>query len=122
MTDREMLELAAKAAGFRIDKSETNGGGRGNTGFDCMGSAVLDWHNGISWNPLRNDGDALRLAAKLKIDLAWQNVGPFPEPYVEAYHRVDGPIYCASEPEQDYRRAITRAAAAIQEAREARDA
>jgi hypothetical protein len=65
MTDRELLELAAKAAGIAIDYSTTNGGGSHNTGFDVMGNAVLDWHNGVLWNPLAHDGDALRLAVKL---------------------------------------------------------
>lgn len=69
MTDRELLELAAKAAGLEIDKSPYNGGGSGNTGFDCMGNAVLDWHNGVRWNPLADDGDALRLAVKLRIQI-----------------------------------------------------
>jgi len=65
MTDKELLELAAKAAGIEIDKSEFNGGGAGNDGFDIMGNAVLDWHNGTTWNPLTDDGDALRLAVKI---------------------------------------------------------
>jgi hypothetical protein len=69
MTDRELLALAAKAAGIKIDKSEFNGGGRGNTGFNMLGDAVLDWHNYKTWNPLTNDGDALRLAVKLKLNL-----------------------------------------------------
>ena len=65
MTDRELLEAAAKAAGIEIDKSTTNGGGRGNTGFDMQGNAMLDWHECIRWNPLTDDGDALRLFTKL---------------------------------------------------------
>jgi hypothetical protein len=64
-TDRELLEMAAKAAGLKIDKSPCNGGGSGNTGFDSSSNAVLDWHNGKTWNPLTDDGDALRLASKL---------------------------------------------------------
>lgn len=72
MTDKELLELAAKAAGIRIDYSETNGGGRGNTGFDVMGNAVLDWHNGKTWNPLTDDGAALRLAARLKLTVDFE--------------------------------------------------
>ena len=64
-TDRELLELAAKAAGLKIDKSPYNGGGVGNTGFDCLGNAVLDWHNMVRWNPRVDDGDALRLETKL---------------------------------------------------------
>jgi len=66
-TDRELLEMAAKAAGLRIDKSTTNGGGMGNTGFSITGDAMLDWHNNVCWNPLKDDGDALRLAVKLQL-------------------------------------------------------
>lgn len=71
------------------------------------------------WRPLEDDGDALRLAAKLCIDIEWQNVGVFPEPCVEAYRREgDHGYFCASEHEKDYRRAIVRAAAAIGQAME----
>lgn len=69
MTDRELLELAAKAAGIRIDKSETNGGGVGNDGFCVTGDAMLDWHNNIRWNPLTTDGDNRRLQVALKVGL-----------------------------------------------------
>lgn len=51
MTDRELLELAAKAA---FD--------------DCRNLTYpMDWvyHNIGEWNPLTDDGDALRLAVKL---------------------------------------------------------
>lgn len=65
MTDCELLELAAKAAGIEKDDSPYNGGGFGNDGFDCVGNMVLDWHNNKRWNPLTDDGDALRLAVKL---------------------------------------------------------
>lgn len=50
MTDRELLELAAKAAGIEVS-------------FD---RARRDW----AWNPLDDDGTALRLAVKLDIDIA----------------------------------------------------
>lgn len=48
MTDRELLELAAKAAGYWDER------------FDCYKGAA-------NWNPLDDDGDALRLAVKLKL-------------------------------------------------------
>lgn len=67
MNDRELLEAAAKAAGIEIDYTDTNGGGRFNTGFDAAGNAVLDWHNHKTWNPLTDDGDVLRLAVSLRI-------------------------------------------------------
>lgn len=65
--DRELLELAAKAAGIRPDTSQTNGGPSRNDGFVIAGNLVLDWHNCKVWNPLTDDGDALRLAVKLSI-------------------------------------------------------
>jgi hypothetical protein len=51
MTDRKLLELAAKAAGYTLD-SHTQ----------CNWKVCL---GGSEWNPLDDDGDALRLAVKL---------------------------------------------------------
>ena len=110
MNDRELLELAAKAARLKIDKSEYNGGGSGNTGFDILGNAVLDWHNGKKWNPLRDDGDALRLAVKLKLDVMFFE--GFGEVIVESN---DASVRCSELYGADTmpatRRAIVRAAA-----------
>lgn len=52
MTDRELLELAAKAAGYDYAKHG--------------GYIVVDGIPG-NWNPLVDDGDALRLAVKLEL-------------------------------------------------------
>ena len=52
-TDRELLEFAANAA---------------NITSDGLGGC-FDYENQKSWNPLTNDGDALRLAAILEIDI-----------------------------------------------------
>ena len=56
MTDRELLELAAKAAGYEffIARPKTHGSYR---------EMILA--DGVEWNPLTDDGDALRLAVKL---------------------------------------------------------
>lgn len=55
MTDRELLELAAKAAGYDLRWSMIH---------QCM------WeHTGLYWNPLEDDGDALRLAVKLSLSV-----------------------------------------------------
>lgn len=62
MTDRELLELAAKAAGLH-DLTYFDEGAAGGKG---MRRDELDWDN---WNPLEDDGDALRLSVKLGIDL-----------------------------------------------------
>lgn len=105
MTDREMLELAAKAAGLGITWEPVHGCHWINPGQGLQ----ID-----PWEPLKDDGQALRLAAKLKIDIEWQATHTFPTPRVEAYQRNDeGPCFCADEPEENYRRAIVRAAAEL---------
>lgn len=118
MTDRELLELAAKAAGIHIDKSEANGGGVGNDGFSVTGDAMLDWHNNIRWNPLTDDGDALRLAVKLHmlLDADGENytvsTATPKGTGVHAYEKHKQDPYAAT------RRAIVRAAAEIGKAME----
>lgn len=104
MTDRELLEMAAKAAGIKLDWYEPT---------SKYGQAVAQIGNEF-WNPLTDDGDALRLAAHLKIDIKWQPTNPFPKDTVGAYHRkTELELFCAMYPEKDYRRAIVRAAADI---------
>jgi len=68
MTDRELLELAAKAAGivgsWEVDAYSVQGREYFNVPYDN--------HNmlsGFEWNPLRDDSDAFRLAVKLRIDV-----------------------------------------------------
>jgi hypothetical protein len=105
MTDRELLELAAKAAGYPIhsDAMFVKAGGGVETLY--MGK------NGPAWNPLTDDGDALRLAVQLKLSVwfeprenhEWTHiiwVSPVFEPY-------RGDTNAAT------RRAIVRAAAEI---------
>lgn len=62
MTDREMLELAAKAAGIE----------HGADRLEC-GLSLTERdgrHRSLPrWNPLDDDGDALRLATKLHFDV-----------------------------------------------------
>jgi hypothetical protein len=53
MTDRELLEAAAKAAGMRLTWDGDN---------PPYPRATTDGHWNPSWNPLERDGDALRLA------------------------------------------------------------
>jgi len=56
MTDRELLELAAKAAGIVL-------GGETDTGF-AIQTPTKPYV--ATWNPLTDDGDALRLAVALR--------------------------------------------------------
>ena len=101
MTDRELLELAEKAAGYDYI-TETEGDVFAWKSCDC-----------IEWNPLTNDGDALRLAVKLNLgivfnfefsEIAVVTSGDSEWVYREKY---------ASDPYAATRRAIVRAAAEI---------
>lgn len=62
MTDRELLELAAKAAGYSICHEVE--------GKDCLALKDPKGYLGdehFYWNPLKDDGDALRLAVKIGV-------------------------------------------------------
>jgi hypothetical protein len=93
--DRELLELAAKAAGLQIHslkQSERDAAGFGHVGLWITGGNTC-------WNPLADDAEALRLAAKLYL---WE---PVRLAHRDVSNTVD--IYAAT------RRAIVRAAAEI---------
>ena len=55
MTDKELIELAAKAAGLHVKVASNSG-----MGLKVHGNS--NW-----WNPLTDDGDALRLADHLDL-------------------------------------------------------
>lgn len=114
MNDRELLELAAKAFDLQLwenyagafqlfEGDPDNGQGK----FVCF------------WNPLKDDGDALRLAVKLSlivrtpcIDTAKIYQGNiFPTSGRPMVREIGDGDHCAAT-----RRAIVRAAAAIGEA------
>lgn len=101
MTERELLELAAKAAGIELDFSV-----RG----DNPPYYVNERGGHSSFNPLTDDGDALRLAVKLGMEV-WQSatdsaaIADLLEKPSREPHEADP--YAAT------RRAIVRAAAEI---------
>lgn len=91
MSDRELLEYAAKAAGYIPESLKGN----------------PDYLEGFlsNWNPLTDDGDALRLAVKLRLDVEWID----PETvFVSSFQHVAN-----NEPYAATRRAIVKAAAEI---------
>ena len=100
MTDRELLEMAAKAAGYEVEWVRNSG-----CHYRCEAEESRE-----QWCPLDDDGDALRLAVKLDISL----LGDFPGNIVvvafdarRIIEKYDGDQYAAT------RLAIVRAAAAI---------
>ena len=95
-TDRELLEMAAKAARYQYAKHG--------------GYIVVDGIPG-NWNPLSDDGDALRLAVKLEIELWFGNGG-----LNASGMSMDIEEDYGEDPAAATRRAIVRAAAAIGEA------
>ena len=95
-TDRELLELAAKASG------ELTASWYGN---DAYFDGVLS-----RWNPLNDDGDALRLAVKLRLI-----VRCYDGSVIVDGGGIDVEEHDLSNYNAATRRAITRAAAAIGE-------
>ena len=106
MTDRELLELAAKAAGIKIvgpiEKYIVQPNNEHIGGFIVRNDKGGD----SAWNPLTDDGDALRLAVKLNISPMYG----IPSVAVCAYSRGESD---ATNPYEATRRAIVRAAAEI---------
>jgi hypothetical protein len=111
MTDRELLEAAAKAAGYAVRwveavTSMNYQGFKMKAGKMHAGGFPLE----RAWNPLTDDGDALRLAVALELNV---------------FHAAGKAYACDSEAETEHfvshekdaaaatRRAIVRAAAAL---------
>ena len=103
MTDRELLELAAKAA--MVEPLDDEFG-------ETWRVYYTDPSNGLKrytrWNPLTDDGDALRLAVKLNLLVDCQSQCARPLPDSIEWQEGSGPDDYANT-----RRAIVRAAAEI---------
>lgn len=106
MTDRELLELAAKAAGiegldFDYAERESHGmyfGPRLPLPQGVIMAACYSY-----WDPLNNDGDALRLAVQLEIELS----------FINGDTHADGQSEGGPDKIANTRRAIVHAAAEI---------
>ena len=114
MTDKQLLKDAAKAAGIELVF------GPYGEPRDCTGMApAMNMLSAKVWNPIDDDGDALRLAVKLRISVwvdssdaccSWVPEGqhPFSEGMEQLAEEItNGDPYAAT------RRAIVRAAAEI---------
>ena len=96
MTDKELIELAANAAGLHVKVASNSG-----RGLKVHGNC--NW-----WNPLTDDGDALRLAVKLHMQVSITTESCRAETMPVLGVRVNDKDEMAAT-----RRAIVRAAAAI---------
>ena len=105
MSDRELLEAAAKAAGLE-EFSYING----RYAVRTRHTGMQDWS---PWNPLTDDGDALRLAVALLLEIHIYHTG------VSVRIPTGDKVVIEADQEPDpyaaTRRAIVRAAAAIGE-------
>ena len=121
MTDRELLELAAKAAGI---EAWPGVGFQSHMLFTRSAKSGYDGRvTGVEWNPLTDDGDALRLAVACGISfgisadtgrmrVAWFIGGELHTLDMPENHPMELPASAI----EWLRRAIVRAAAAIGEA------
>ena len=103
MTDKELLEFAAKTAGYDFITVEEHD----------TGDWIAAWkgRESIDWNPLTDDGDAFRLMVQL---------GMYLNIYTHSMHHtfaaaggVSAEEPHGDDPEAATRRAIVRAAAEI---------
>lgn len=97
MTDRELLEAAARAAGLKVKSDRTS-------------TWLLDedGYADTRWDPLTDDGDALRLAVRLGLTLDTGGDASEAVSHIHWYkEHHNGDPYAAT------RRAIVRAAAAM---------
>lgn len=113
MTDRELLEAAAEAAGIRYDPEASKPHPKSGAWFGLW--LLIDGEpNDLTrrrWNPLTDDGDAFRLAVKLWLEVT--------QVHGQAHAGMRGKFWCTeswfpdSDPYAATRRAIVRAAAAL---------
>lgn len=113
MNDRELLEMAAKAAGMKHVWCDA---------WKCMAinlNVVDGFDRDSCWNPLKDDGDALRLAVKLaiSINILWDGENDQYDPVVASYNggrkRFEESMGLGFDDMESTRRAIVTAAAAI---------
>lgn len=103
MEDRELLELAAKAAGLNGYIHEWINGPE----------FIVPGENPVTWNPLTDDGDALRLAVKLRLHIEWRADGRSAVSPDDGYSGIYEMASSRENALENLRRAIVRAAAEI---------
>ena len=109
MKDRELLEFAAKAVGIELICND-----HGEFGYyDMFRDHLPQWNE---WNPLTDDGDALRLAVKLDMIITSKSkhgTSAVLHDDLGGKWLIDNKEQHNGDPYAATRRAIVRAAAAI---------
>lgn len=106
-TDRELVLLAAKAIGRKVDRIAEDAVNFGGLFFEDHDREAY------AWNPLVDDGDALRLAANLRLQV---KPGKHLGDGCTVETQRDGIAGCTAfydDPSEQMRYAIARAAAEI---------
>lgn len=106
MTDRELLELAAKAAGYDVEVTPRGDFYLREVDADGLMQVAI-------WNPLQFDGDALRLAVLLSMRVSTDMAAAEASPLLSDISEVVLFSECGGDPYATTRRAIVRAAAEI---------
>ena len=120
--DKNLLELAAKAAGIKYDPEASKPNPVSGAWFGLWLSYDREptEYDRRRWNPLCDDGDALRLAVKLQLGI---NIPPVVDGRIEVVTFYGPIISIVEHPQNDdrnaaARRAIVRAAAEIGKAQQ----
>ncbi|WP_273761560.1 hypothetical protein [Aeromonas hydrophila] len=119
MTDRELLELAAKAPGAGPCMEYMEWDGYRFVEHKVHGVPHCGLNYERTWNPLIDDGDALRLAVKLRIEVGHDEIGMKSFVYARVEYEELNHIGLSEIFDDDSerlwrtRRAIVRAAAEI---------
>jgi hypothetical protein len=121
MSDKELLRLAAKAAEIEVPEKNNAWFWLDDKGLHRDISGAGDGTRISVWNPLQNDGDALRLAVKLGLPISfplYRKPDPSTVCVGRYWHASDSLWYPYEEVlgNDEYaavRRAIVRAAAGI---------
>jgi hypothetical protein len=113
MTDKELLELAAKAAGIELMPMQINNVTKqGDDRFIGYMTKEDEWPRGW-FDPLTDDGDALRLAVKLDMNVFQAAGNAYASPSDDGAYEEQVGYADAGGKLAATRRAITRAAAEI---------
>lgn len=107
MNDRELLELAAKAAKYEVRGYDEV------SGYLIVFDPARPSYRALYWGPQHDDGDALRLAVKLRMNIVITTLGPYARSEDAPSNWVDENCTAGDDYAAATRRVIVRAAAEI---------